>query len=235
MTNERLEKFKQENGMSLEEAYEHVKNWNLAGKKDEAIAGAQEILKLFPDHEAKNLLAKLQSEKNNQKKNNSENILQKAGDILGNKITHTFNKINSNKEKNSQEQSQKTAFMPENKIIEDENERKIFAAQSQSTTNEERLFGALSYAWIFCLFPLLFKRESVFVQFHAKQGLIIFLFFEIFQFFIIGILSIIFGNFVRFISSILFFSILFLAAFKAYKGNWWKIPAVYNLAKKINF
>ena|SRR3989344_5366197 len=40
---------------------------------------------------------------------------------------------------------------------------------------EERFTAALSYVWILCLYPLLFKRKSKFIQFHAKQGTALFI------------------------------------------------------------
>ncbi len=40
---------------------------------------------------------------------------------------------------------------------------------------EEKVFGFLSYLSLLCIVPLLMKRESDFVLFHAKQGLILFL------------------------------------------------------------
>jgi len=40
-----------------------------------------------------------------------------------------------------------------------------------------KALAALSYVWIFFLIPLLVKRDSPFVQLHAKQGMIITLFF----------------------------------------------------------
>ena len=46
-----------------------------------------------------------------------------------------------------------------------------------SAANEnERYTAALSYVWILCLYTLLFKRDSSFIQFHAKQGLAVFVF-----------------------------------------------------------
>jgi len=38
----------------------------------------------------------------------------------------------------------------------------------------ERYTAALSYVWILCLYPLLFRKDSAFIQFHAKQGVALF-------------------------------------------------------------
>ncbi|MFA7253359.1 MAG: hypothetical protein WC107_02285 [Patescibacteria group bacterium] len=40
---------------------------------------------------------------------------------------------------------------------------------------ENKALAALSYIWILFLVPLLLKRDSTFAQYHAKQGLILFL------------------------------------------------------------
>jgi len=41
--------------------------------------------------------------------------------------------------------------------------------------DEERLWAALSYLWILFLIPLLTKKDSSFAQYHAKQGLVLFI------------------------------------------------------------
>ncbi len=88
---------------------------------------------------------------------------------------------------------------------------------------ENKGIAALSYLWILFLIPLLGKKESKFAQFHAKQGLIIF------------ILS--FVTIVPILGWILFLVIVLVAIvgiIKALSGEWWKIPLVYDLSKKIN-
>lgn len=39
---------------------------------------------------------------------------------------------------------------------------------------EERAFAALSYVWILFLVPLVLKRDNLFILFHLKQGIIVF-------------------------------------------------------------
>lgn len=45
-----------------------------------------------------------------------------------------------------------------------------------STERREREFAALSYLWIFSVFILLAKRDSHFIQHHARRGFSLFLF-----------------------------------------------------------
>lgn len=42
-------------------------------------------------------------------------------------------------------------------------------------TENERYTAALCYVWIICLYGLLFKKKSPFIQFHAKQGVVLFI------------------------------------------------------------
>ncbi|MDA3840065.1 MAG: hypothetical protein PF572_03165 [Patescibacteria group bacterium] len=82
----------------------------------------------------------------------------------------------------------------------------------------------LSYFWIVSLYVYLTKKKSKFAQFHAKQGLILF--------------------FLSFATVVPFWGQLFglvllivsiVGIMKAYNGEWYKIPVVYELSKKINF
>ncbi len=42
-------------------------------------------------------------------------------------------------------------------------------------SSENKLWAFLSYLNVLCLVALLFKKDSEFVQFHAKQGLVLFI------------------------------------------------------------
>ena len=46
---------------------------------------------------------------------------------------------------------------------------------AKAVPEEERFTAALSYVWILSLYTLLFKRDSAFVRFHAKQGVTLFI------------------------------------------------------------
>ncbi len=90
-----------------------------------------------------------------------------------------------------------------------------------------KTIAALSYAWILCLVPLLTKRGSKFAQFHAKQGLVLFI--------------------VEIIASLVFWFPVFgqllmlalvvvsvMGIIKALNGEWWEVPYIYEWSKKIN-
>jgi len=89
-----------------------------------------------------------------------------------------------------------------------------------------RLIAALSYFWILFLIPLLLKRDSKFTQFHAKQGLVLFLV----EFVVGGLI------WVPLIGQVLLVAVIVLAIagiVKAYNGESWKMPFIYKWSEKI--
>jgi len=82
----------------------------------------------------------------------------------------------------------------------------------------------LSYFWVISLYFYLVKKKSKFVQFHAKQGVVLFLLsFAV----VVPVLGQLF--------SILLFVVSVVAMIKAYNGEWYKIPYIYDFSKKIKF
>ncbi len=59
---EAAQKFQNTNGMTIDEAYQHVKTWHEEGKHSEVIDGCEEIIKYIPDYEdVQNILADAKS------------------------------------------------------------------------------------------------------------------------------------------------------------------------------
>ncbi len=92
---------------------------------------------------------------------------------------------------------------------------------------KNKTIAALSYVWILFLLPLLLKRRSKFAQFHAKQGLVLF------------IIEIAAGLFIWIpilgqIISLFLLVVCVIGIIKALNGEWWKMPYIYNWSKKIN-
>ena len=46
---------------------------------------------------------------------------------------------------------------------------------SDLDVENNKIVAAIGYVWILCLVPLFLKRHSKFSQFHAKQGLLLFI------------------------------------------------------------
>jgi len=115
-------------------------------------------------------------------------------------------------------------------LINNKNLTLKFMTEEKSTSSSTNLdveanktIAALSYLWILFLIPLLTKKNSKFCQFHAKQGLILFL------------LS--FFSWFPLVGWLMFLAIVVISVMgvvKALDGVWWKIPYLYDLSKKIN-
>ena len=102
-------------------------------------------------------------------------------------------------------------------------EEKSTSSSTNLDVEANKTIAALSYLWILFLIPLLTKKNSKFCQFHAKQGLILFL------------LS--FFSWFPLVGWLMFLAIVVISVMgvvKALDGVWWKIPYLYDLSKKIN-
>lgn len=106
-------------------------------------------------------------------------------------------------------------------------EKKSDKKPDSEDIEKNKVVAAVSYIWILCLLPLFLKRDSAFCQFHAKQGLVLFII-EIVGWLIFWI---------PFIGWLLFIIILIFAVMglvNALQGNYWKMPFIGDLAEKIN-
>ncbi len=91
-------------------------------------------------------------------------------------------------------------------------------------TTDQNLMAALSYVWLLSIVMLVVKKNDEFVQFHAKQGIIL-LIASIFWFIpIIGQLV-----------AILAFAGMVVGFIQAWQGKRYQLPLVYGWSQKINF
>ena len=93
--------------------------------------------------------------------------------------------------------------------------------------DSNKVIAALAYVWILCLVPLFLKRKSKFAQFHAKQGLVLFIL-EL-------ILSLIFW--IPIIGWALFIIVIILSLLgikNALDGKYWEMPVIGKYSKKFN-
>jgi uncharacterized membrane protein len=98
---------------------------------------------------------------------------------------------------------------------------------ADSDIQANKTAAALSYLWLLALVILFLKRDSKFAQFHAKQGLILFIL-EVVAWFIF---------FIPFIGTLLWLGIVILAVVgitNALNGRWAKLPLIGQFAEKIN-
>lgn len=114
----------------------------------------------------------------------------------------------------------------ENENLSSSNEEKK-TVSNDPDIEKNKTIAALSYVWILCLVPLLGKRDSKYAQFHAKQGLVLFI--------------------VEIVASLLFWFPFFgqlimlalvvisvMGIVKTLNGEWWEVPYIYEWSKKIN-
>ena len=95
-------------------------------------------------------------------------------------------------------------------------------------SQENRLLAAISYLWIISLIMLLIKKDSKFIQFHAKQGLVIFIVAVISWFFL---WIPVFG----WLLNLAIIVLVVVGFIKAYSGEYYKMPVISIFADKINF
>ena len=87
--------------------------------------------------------------------------------------------------------------------------------------------AALSYISILFIVPLLGKKDSKFAQFHAKQGLVMFIV-ELIAMLVFWIPVI--GWLIGLAALVLAIA----AILKTLQGEWWQIPYIYDWSKKFN-
>jgi uncharacterized membrane protein len=106
---------------------------------------------------------------------------------------------------------------------------------NETVREQDKIQLVLCYLSILCLIPLLTVKDSRFVKFHAKQGLVLVgagfglsVAVTILSMLVpfLGILSCLIGP--------ALLVVMILGIVKALKGEWWRIPGVADLADKIN-
>ncbi len=100
-----------------------------------------------------------------------------------------------------------------------------------SISQEDKIWAALSYLWILALVALLLKRQSGYVQFHAKQGVVL-LIVEVILW-LVGMVPVL-GWLVTFVGHIVVAVLAVLGIVAALVGRYWEMPFLGEYAKKIN-
>lgn len=105
------------------------------------------------------------------------------------------------------------------------NKRKV---TEKSHVTEGKIFAILSYLSIFCIIPLVFKKDNEFVLKHGKQGLVIFVA-EV----AIFIAHIIMGAWILRLGMFILGVFSFIGIIAVLKGEYIKLPIVSEVADKI--
>lgn len=103
-------------------------------------------------------------------------------------------------------------------------EEKKNNTQQTKDIEENKVLAALSYLWFMSIVVLILKKDSPFAQFHAKQGMILF----------IGSVLFMFIPFLGWILNLVIFILILVGFVQAISGKYWEIPLISELAKKLN-
>lgn len=93
--------------------------------------------------------------------------------------------------------------------------RKPIQKDLQDVENN-KMSAAISYIWILCLYGLLFKKDSPFVQFHAKQGVALL---------VLEIITPLFGA-LMFIPIVITILLVIKGVKASLEGKYWVMPLV---------
>jgi len=92
----------------------------------------------------------------------------------------------------------------------------------QEDIQKNKQTALYSYLWFLVLFAFVQKKQSRFVQFHARQGLVLFL---------LSFLTLV--PFLGQVLMIVLIVISIIGLLQVNNGAWWKIPFIYEISKKI--
>lgn len=112
-------------------------------------------------------------------------------------------------------------------------EPKMEPTADSKDVEDNKIWGIIAYIGILCLIPLLAKKDSAFAQFHAKQGLVLFI-----TGIIVGVVSALpfIGWFIVAPLGSLFVLILaIMGIINAAQGKMKELPIIGQFGKKFNF
>ena len=105
------------------------------------------------------------------------------------------------------------------------------AAPAAKGGGDDNLIAAISYLWILSIIILLVKKDSDYVKFHARQGVVLFA-----ASVILSIATLVpFVIFISWIGNLVILVAVIVGFIQALGGKRYKLPVVGDLAEKVNF
>jgi len=101
---------------------------------------------------------------------------------------------------------------------------------NEKEIQEGKFFAVVSYISFLCIITLVLKRDNKFAVYHAKQGLVLFVF-EVVSF-ILSIIPLL-GGLLRIFGTAIFMLVSLWGILQALMGNSCRIPVVSEIADKI--
>jgi uncharacterized membrane protein len=106
----------------------------------------------------------------------------------------------------------------------------VSAQKKDKEIEEGKFFAVISYIAFLCIVSLVLKKDNKFALFHAKQGLVLFVF-EVAAF-IFSVIPLL-GGLIKILGGAVFMLISLWAVLQALMGNYSRIPVVDKIADKI--
>lgn len=106
-----------------------------------------------------------------------------------------------------------------------QNNQSNHPSMPKNDIDNNKVMAALSYIWILSVLFLLLKKDSPFVQFHAKQGIVIFA-----ASVIAGFIPII-----GWLFNIVLLVLAIIGIVGAWQGKSTKLPVIFTIAEQIKF
>lgn len=106
--------------------------------------------------------------------------------------------------------------------------------ESPRDVEANRLVAGLGWIWVLSVVILLVKKDSAFVQFHARQGFVLFLVHLVLWM----VLIILFGQSswaLRQLLNLAYFLVIVVGFAQAVRGKWWQVPILGAVAPNVRF
>lgn len=97
--------------------------------------------------------------------------------------------------------------------------------------SDAKFFAAVGYLSFLCLVPLLLKKGNKFASFHGKQALILFIL-EVAAS-ILKVIPVV-GPLIATLGFVTFGILSLVGILKVLAGEYWEMPVIFDIAKKIN-
>jgi len=111
----------------------------------------------------------------------------------------------------------------------DQQQQNIQSVGGNTVREQDKIMLVLSYLGIFSLIPLLTVKDSEYVKWHAKQGLVLSL--SVFVLLLLNIIPVL-GTIIYCLGMVGYLVVAILGITKALKGERWAIPVISDIANK---
>ncbi len=236
--------FAAENGMTPQDAWNYILRWREEGRIEQVRRGCEELLKFFPGHEeAHQILEEINHPQVQPQNEDGGGDFAGADEIVPpTKKPGMMDSLLGKFQATVQEQHHKLQEMnpPQSQTAKQSGSAQGLPGLTQPD-DSEKLMAAACYLYIFVIIPLLLKRDSQYVQFHAWQGVVL----------TAGSIGV--GMLLKIVTSPFYMGggsglgvltaletllrlvvvIVYLwGMYSAYSGKWLRIPVVYPFAEK---